>query len=73
MLYMHLKTNYSFLIIKNINWFITFESYNILLRYLIQKINLGHQDPTNYHVSNTFQGLSIFSQKYTTQSMTLIF
>jgi len=48
------KKIYSFYIIKNVNWFIIFQSYNLLLIYLILKINLSHQDPINYHVSNTF-------------------
>jgi len=32
----------------------------IIFLYLILKINLSHQDPIYYHVSNTFQDLSIF-------------
>jgi len=63
MIYMHLENNLFFYIIKNVNWFIVFQSYNLLLRYLILKINLSHKDPINYHVSNTFQGLSFFLSK----------
>jgi len=41
------------------------------LKYLILKMNLSHQDPINYHVSNIFQGLGIFVSKVH-NSMTLI-
>ena len=50
-LYMHLENNFYFYIIKNVNWFIIFQSYNLSL---ILKINLSHQDSINYQISNTF-------------------